>query len=414
MSSITTRPQLEQLFSHYEALEMSMIPLGKYGSEHKPKDPIAPFGFWLPKNEGKCIIYKTAQQMLNAMANAKRNLGVLTGHPMKDGRCLVIIDVDNKAAVGKDGFDQLVTLESGLGVLPQSVRVKTQSGGLHIYLAYDPVRFHLTNSNSGLKPILFKAGLIDAGSNGRKLGIDIRAFGGQIVIPPSATHKSVYEYEDTEAVLTNGLVIENIPDAWAEALMSGASSAKQAVTRTRPINVKTDQSNVSSSPTEIKAAEVSATDSMVERFEKLELPEPETRIEQPVRFAKLPKTIKESLERNKDATDRSEAAFSVMGTCCHLGITHPEDVRDVLMLPEAGRVRDWMMEEISRVGWQYPIETALRSLMLRQVTSLQSNPTQQQGNAALRALRQAQQEEMEANTPDFLREYMTEQTGAVA
>lgn len=74
-----------------------------------------------------------------------------------------VLDVDVKSG----GFQTLQALEAKHGPLPRTRRAQTQSGGLHVWLRWDPER-----------PV---------GSWVARLpGIDTRGAGGQVVIPPTA------------------------------------------------------------------------------------------------------------------------------------------------------------------------------------------------------------------------------------
>lgn len=82
------------------------------------------------------------------------NIGIAAGLGM------VVIDVD-----GAEGLNSLFELERLYGPLPTGLRVRTGSGGLHIYLATTE---HFANSMSAVGP-----------------GIDIRSEGAYVVAPPS-------------------------------------------------------------------------------------------------------------------------------------------------------------------------------------------------------------------------------------
>jgi hypothetical protein len=93
------------------------------------------------------------------------NFGIATGRISG----LVVVDVDPKHY----GFATLTALENDLGPLPTDTpRVRTGSGGLHIYLAYPDDGLAIRNSAGALGP-----------------GIDMRADGGYVVAPPSVTDK---------------------------------------------------------------------------------------------------------------------------------------------------------------------------------------------------------------------------------
>lgn len=85
------------------------------------------------------------------------NIGVATG----DG--LVVIDVDCDPITGLDGYQTLHDLETELGPLPQTRRVRTPRGGMHIYLQCAEGAEY-PNSSGKLGP-----------------GIDVRGDGGYVI-----------------------------------------------------------------------------------------------------------------------------------------------------------------------------------------------------------------------------------------
>jgi len=105
-------------------------------------------------------------------ATPHANIGIATG------RCSGLLVVDIDVGDGKDGFASLNAIEAEFGKLPQSLRARTGSGGLHIYLQMPD------------QPLKCSAGKLAP-------AIDIRADGGYVVAPPS-THISgkTYEWEN--------------------------------------------------------------------------------------------------------------------------------------------------------------------------------------------------------------------------
>lgn len=93
-------------------------------------------------------------------AHPAANIGIATGQISR----LVVVDVDT--GEGKVGFESLAALEETREKLPHSARVRTGSGGLHIYLAAPEAE--ICNRASKLAP-----------------NIDIRGKGGYVVAPPS-------------------------------------------------------------------------------------------------------------------------------------------------------------------------------------------------------------------------------------
>jgi hypothetical protein len=123
------------------------------------------------------------------------NIGCATG-PVSG---LIIIDID--VGDGKPGLQELHMLEERLGALPVTVRVVTGSGGLHLYLRH-PVGVVIQNSASTVAP-----------------GVDIRAKGGQGVLPPSL-HKSGKLYRWAPGRGPWQVAIAELPPAWVELLAS--------------------------------------------------------------------------------------------------------------------------------------------------------------------------------------------------
>lgn len=99
----------------------------------------------------------------------RANVAIATGEVSG----IMVVDVDY--GPGGDGFISIADLELENGRIPSSARVRTGSGGMHIYLKMPD------------RPISSSAG---------KLGpsIDIRANNGYVVAPPS-THISGNTYE---------------------------------------------------------------------------------------------------------------------------------------------------------------------------------------------------------------------------
>ena len=92
------------------------------------------------------------------------NVGLATG------RGLVVLDVD-----GQPGQESLDRLESEHGPLPETARRRTGSGGMH----------WLFRTSSG-QAIRSRSGI--------RMGLDVKADGGLIVLPPS-THPSGRRYQ---------------------------------------------------------------------------------------------------------------------------------------------------------------------------------------------------------------------------
>jgi len=93
------------------------------------------------------------------------NLSVVTGEVSG----LVVLDVDPRHG----GEESLAALEARHGKLPQTVESVTGGGGRHLYFAHPG---HEVRNRAGIMP-----------------GIDLRADGGTIVLPPSV-HASGKQY----------------------------------------------------------------------------------------------------------------------------------------------------------------------------------------------------------------------------
>jgi Bifunctional DNA primase/polymerase, N-terminal/Primase C terminal 1 (PriCT-1) len=133
----------------YARLGVRVIPLGDGGTE-RAKLPRIPE--W--QNAGT-LQTETIDSWWNIWPEA--NVGALTGH----GRA--VVDVDPKAG----GLVSLEAMEEAHGAMPLTPTVKTGSGGLHFWFAL-PDGVVLGNSAGRLGP-----------------GLDTRANGGQVVLPPS-------------------------------------------------------------------------------------------------------------------------------------------------------------------------------------------------------------------------------------
>jgi hypothetical protein len=99
----------------------------------------------------------------------------LIGMPTGSASGLVVIDVDMKES--RDGETSLGALERELGPLPATVEALTPSGGRHLYFRA-PLDMAISSS---------------AGRLG--VGLDVRAEGGYVIVPPSRINGRRYEWE---------------------------------------------------------------------------------------------------------------------------------------------------------------------------------------------------------------------------
>jgi len=121
------------------------------------------------------------------------NIGVATG---AEASGIVVLDVD---VDGKPGEASLATLESEYGAVPATKRSRTGSGGKHI--------FFLATGAMG-------------GRNGFRPGLDIKADGGYIILPPSDHFSGgVYEW-------ISGKDIPLAPDEWLRTAGARAAAPK--------------------------------------------------------------------------------------------------------------------------------------------------------------------------------------------
>lgn len=123
------------------------------------------------------------------------------------GRGQLVIDTDKK----HNGETRLQELEAKLGPLPQTVMVKTGSGGFHRYFTYP------TETKVGNRASLNGPG---------QPGVDIRAEGGQVVAPPSVNGGGrAYEwYGDCP--------IAPLPQKWLDFIADSVSASENAVPAT--------------------------------------------------------------------------------------------------------------------------------------------------------------------------------------
>lgn len=131
----------------------------------------------------------------------------------------VVIDLDAKHG----GEARLAELEDDkvLGPLPRSRMARTQSGGLHIYLAY-PQRCVRVLTGAGADSPL---GRLLCGQE----GVDVRADGGIIVLPPSRGYQWISDDDDP---------LPEIPAIWLAAIQGAGDPPP--VTRRRPTTSSDD------------------------------------------------------------------------------------------------------------------------------------------------------------------------------
>jgi len=154
----TQRPDFKQWALNYAAHGLAVFPLWP-----KEKTPTTKNGFKNATTDTKQI-----EKWWNA--HPADNIGIATGD-MSGG--LLVIDLDYDEEKGKDGYRSLQEFEKEHGELPNTWKVKTGRGGLHMIYHTDrplPCTDNIRN------------------------GVDTRANGGYIVAPPSI-HPNGNRYE---------------------------------------------------------------------------------------------------------------------------------------------------------------------------------------------------------------------------
>jgi predicted P-loop ATPase len=164
-----------------------------------------------PRIEGGLLSASADEKIVSSWWRRQRwgesNIGIVTGLYAL-GKCLLVIDVDPRHG----GTEALAALEQRLGALPDSVRVHTGGGGLHIYLQSG---VEVRNSSSRLGP-----------------GIDVRGEGGYVLAPPS-THVSggVYAWDEGGDLLN--CPVAEIPPAWLATCLEERAGAAAGARRRR-------------------------------------------------------------------------------------------------------------------------------------------------------------------------------------
>lgn len=124
---------------------------------------------------------------------------------------VLALDIDAKGEV--DGFAALAELAAEFGPLPETVESRTPSGGAHLLFAYptgpDPA------NRVGIKRY--------AADGSRRVyrGLDVRAEGGSICLPPSCKPSGAYEWRRSPAVAE----LAELPP-WLLALMRSEPPAR--------------------------------------------------------------------------------------------------------------------------------------------------------------------------------------------
>lgn len=153
------------------------------------KRPLTPRGFY-DASADKAVIAARAARFPMA------NLGMPTGQ--RSG--LLVIDIDCKNGV--DGCSTLIAFERTLGALPPTLAASTPNGGTHLFFVVPGA--HVPSA-------VAKIGKSHAP------GIDIRAQGAYVVIPPSVIDGRPYAW-------TKRLAPAELPARWVDALTHRAAA----------------------------------------------------------------------------------------------------------------------------------------------------------------------------------------------
>lgn len=103
------------------------------------------------------------------------------GMPTGRATGFFVVDVDIKPHLGKHGDEALAKLCLAHGALPSTAEVVTPSGGKHLYFRHP-------------EDVETKS-LSDLQQNDIGAGLDIRADGGYVIVPPSCVDGHAYEWE---------------------------------------------------------------------------------------------------------------------------------------------------------------------------------------------------------------------------
>lgn len=140
-----------------------------------------------------------SEQINQWFAQSTHNIGIATGQG------LLVLDIDRKG--GKDGEQVIQQLAAIYGDLPETLTIRTPTGGEHRYFSYDPSQTVPSRAN------VYK----EYGE-----GLDIRADGGYVVAPPSYTDAN----KDTSGRTASGvyasikrIAVASLPKQWLDALI---------------------------------------------------------------------------------------------------------------------------------------------------------------------------------------------------
>jgi hypothetical protein len=130
---------------------------------------------------------------------------------MRTGEVSGIFVLDVDVADGKKGYESLAALEEKYGKLPETLCIRTGSGGRHFYFKY-PAGHELGNSTGKLGP-----------------GLDTRGEGGYVIMPPSR-HVSGGNYK----VENLGTPLADLPAEFIPLLEKPKFEERPAISKTHP------------------------------------------------------------------------------------------------------------------------------------------------------------------------------------
>src|ERR1051325_1260864 len=145
------------------------------------------------------------------------NIGLLTG--ARSG--VIVLDIDPR----NDGDASLASLEARYGKLPETPRVRTGGGGLHVYFAAP-------------------ASEVSSGHPGS--GLDLQGDGGRCVVLPPSLHRSGAEYRWVEGLSLDSVSLAPLPPWLLRPV--GAGRAGTASKTHRPIERLETRGAASTSP----------------------------------------------------------------------------------------------------------------------------------------------------------------------
>ncbi len=153
------------IFPVHPTTKRPLIKTGRDHAEHASTDPET-IARWLTKEFPGCSI----------------------GMPTGAASGTVVIDADAK----HDGEALLAELEAAIGALSRARAVRTQSGGVHLYFAHPRGGIRVKSGAGVASPL---GALL-----GGRAGVDVRADGGIVVLPPSAGYRWLSDEDDLPAL----------------------------------------------------------------------------------------------------------------------------------------------------------------------------------------------------------------------